>query len=493
MSLFSPRLLALGSGALLTLSFAPFALWLASFASLSCLAYLLSQHRHRAIAISYWYGLGLFATGSSWVYVSIHDYGNTHPLLALILVGVFVLGLSLFFALFGLSYKWLYRPRWGPITFASLWVLCEWLRSVILTGFPWLYVGYGHIDTWLAGYIPVFGVYGASFVAALVSAYAAAAWGRRQIDQHLLVPAGLLVLCWPLHHIHWTTATGPELRIAAVQPNLSLHEKWDRNNLGKILYQLQQQTLAVEDSDIIVWPEASIPANYPALSNFVDQLVARANAQGYTLIAGMPYKAETNAGKRYYNSQWVSAQGEAKPAFYFKQHLVPFGEYVPFEQWLRGLIAFFDLPSSHFSAGSSNQPQLFANATPIAIYICYEVAYPDLVARSATTATLLFTTSNDAWFGNSVGPKQHYQIAATRALENGKPMVRVTNNGITGYIDHRGHTTAAIPAFEQTQLQAKVQPMLGSTPFSRFGSSLIVGICLALIGTSAVARGRRNP
>ena len=208
----------------------------------------------------------------------------------------------------------------------------------------------------------------------------------------------------------------------------------------------------------------------------------------------MPYKQATPEGKRYFNSQWVSQTDTTEPSFYFKQHLVPFGEYVPFETLLRGLIGFFDLPSSHFSAGSKSQPQQFAANTPITMYICYEVAFPDLVARSAKTANVLFTASNDSWFGHSIGPKQHYQIAATRALENGKPMVRVTNNGVTGFIDHKGRTTASIASFERNEIQAQVQPMTGTTPFSRFGSRPIVLLCLLIVSIGFLQRFKsKNP
>ncbi len=196
-----------------------------------------------------------------------------------------------------------------------------------------------------------------------------------------------------------------------------------------------------------------------------------------TLITGIPFRPEGQ--QRYHNSIMALGSGEG---VYLKQRLVPFGEYVPLEEQLRGLISFFDLPMSAFSPGPADQPPLRAGAFRIAPFICYEVVYPDLVASGARNADLLITISNDSWFGNSIGPLQHLQMAQMRALENGRYMIRGTNNGISAIIDHRGRITARTGQFVEESLSGKVEVMLGETPFSSFGSRpIIVGSGVALL------------
>jgi apolipoprotein N-acyltransferase len=162
---------------------------------------------------------------------------------------------------------------------------------------------------------------------------------------------------------------------------------------------------------------------------------------------------------------------------YHKQHLVPFGEYVPLESQLRGLIAFFDLPMSAFSSGPADQPPLRAGAYRVAPFICYEVVYPELVARSARNSDLLLTISNDSWFGKSIGPLQHLQMAQMRALENGRYMIRGTNNGVSAIIDQRGQIVERTDQFVEATLTGEVEMMLGNTPFGSFGVTPIIAGC----------------
>jgi apolipoprotein N-acyltransferase len=225
-------------------------------------------------------------------------------------------------------------------------------------------------------------------------------------------------------------------------------------------------------ADILVWPEAAIPSFYQRARDFLDPISERAAANETTLFAGIPFLAEQGNG--YYNSVVALGQGEG---VYHKQHLVPFGEYVPLEGVLRGLIAFFDLPMSAFSAGSADQPPLRAAAYRVAPFVCYEVVYPELVARSARNSDLLLTISNDSWFGKSIGPLQHLQMARMRALENGRFMIRGTNNGVSAIIDHRGQIVARSDQFVEATLLGTAEVMLGNTPFSSFGVTPVIAAC----------------
>ena len=159
---------------------------------------------------------------------------------------------------------------------------------------------------------------------------------------------------------------------------------------------------------------------------------------------------------------------------YHKRRLVPFGDYVPFAAWLRGVVDFFDLPMSSFTPGSRQQGLLDVGFGQASIGICYEVVYAELMRQSE--ADLLLTISNDTWFGESIGPLQHMQIARARALENGRWLLRGTNNGVTAIVDHRGRVTAALPQFERGVLTGEFHLMRGTTPYGRFGDTWLIAL-----------------
>jgi len=210
--------------------------------------------------------------------------------------------------------------------------------------------------------------------------------------------------------------------------------------------------------------------------DYIDPIATRAELVDTTLITGIPNRPPGTDGT--YNSIVALGAGEGT---YLKQRLVPFGEYVPLEDILRGLITFFDLPMSYMTSGPANQGPLRAGAFRLSPSICYEVVYPDLVARGAREADLLITISNDSWFGESIGPLQHLQMARMRALENGRYLIRGTNNGVSALVDHRGQVIASTEQFVETSLTGEVEAMLGNTPFGSFGSMpVIVGSGLAL-------------
>jgi len=477
-------LLAPLSGALLTLSLAPFDWWPLGILSCALLAWLLSTcNPGQAFWRGWLYGLGLFGTGISWVYVSIHIHGHANVVLAGLLTALFCAGLALVLALFAWCYVRLIRALPGGmlIGFPALWVLFEWLRSWLLTGFPWLYLGYAHVDTWISGWAPVLGVYGLSFICALTGTCAFLTWRSRELGSAVTY-AVIVVLLWgggsQLKPIEWVAPAKKEpLTIAIVQPNISQEKKWDPSWYQPILQQYREATAPLLGNDIIIWPESAVPRIYQRARNFLDPMAEQAAAMESTLITGIPFRGSD--GISYHNSIVALGNGEG---VYHKQRLVPFGEYVPMEGLLRGLIDFFDLPMSAFSPGPKNQDPLRAGGYRVAPFICYEVVYPDLVARSARRAELLVTISNDSWFGNSIGPLQHLQMAQMRALENGRYMIRATNNGVSAIINHRGQIVARTPQFIATTLHGKVELMLGDTAFSSFGSKpVLMGCFITLV------------
>ena len=489
------NLLALVAGTLTTLSLAPFDIWPLALLSVALLYLGLRETAAKQAAQRGWcYGFGLFASGVSWVYVSIHDFGAASPALAGLLTLGFVAGLALFFALLGWLWVRLLRNRHSALgdalAFAALWLALDALRGWILTGFPWLYIGYSQLDGPLAGLAPLGGVWLLSFAVAL-SATLLAAIPRLLADKARLAAAVVLLLSpWlaglALKDHAWTTSKGEPLTVAAVQGNVAQSMKWDPKKLEMQLLLYRDMTFGSRPADLIVWPETAVPILKDHAEGYLTMMAGFANQRESALITGVPVRQPNAAGElRYYNGLTSTGDGAGT---YLKQKLEPFGENVPLQDLLRGMIAFFDLPMSDFARGESGQPLLQAKGLQIAPYICYEVVYPEFAAGLAAQSDLLLTVSNDAWFGRSIGPLQHLQMAQMRALEAGRWMIRATNNGITVLIDPYGQITEQIPQFEQAVLYGEVTPMQGLTPYLRWRSWPLIAVCVLLLGWALIRR-----
>jgi apolipoprotein N-acyltransferase len=476
-------LLAVFAGSLVTLSLAPYHIWPAAI--LSCCLYigLLRSCPPGTAAWRGWlYGLGMFGTGVSWVYVSIHEHGNAGVLLAGFLTALFVAGLALLQALFAWVYARVLRNLMAGMLlgFPALWVIFEWLRGWLLTGFPWLYLGYSTLDTWAAGWIPVIGVFGASLLCAFSASCLYLAYMRRNPQAWLIyttMVASLWLVGWQLQQARWVApASATPLSVAIVQANIPQQLKWQKAYYEPTLKLYQSMTEPELGRDIVLWPESAIPNYYQRAQDFLEPMAERADAAGSALVTGIPWR---QAGSmHYFNS--IVALGRSS-GVYHKQRLVPFGEYLPLENHLRGLIDFFDLPMSNFSAGTRNQAPLLVQDFRVSPFVCYEIVYPDLVREYARKADLMITISNDSWFGGSLGPIQHLQMARMRALENGRYLIRGTNNGISAIIDEHGQVLARSDQFVRQTLTGEVQVMLGSTPFSGIGSAPIIVLCFVAL------------
>ena len=481
--------LTLAAGALITLTLAPFDLWPLSFIACIILYLGLSQLSAGQAALrGWWFGLGMFASGTSWVYVSIHDYGSAAPPLALFLTVIFVAGLALFLALFGWLWVRFFRQNNHSVShalaFAALWVVIEAFRGWFLTGFPWLYIGYSQLNGPLAGLAPLGGVWLISFALALSSALLISL----ALNQQWLPRMGaglLLITVWGLglsmQGHQWTEAAGKPLSVTVVQGNIEQNLKWDPAQIEAQLTLYQSLTLNAAPSDLVIWPETAIPVLKDQAQGYLDSMERIISRQDSALITGLPLRQNDLQGDlRYYNA--ITTLGDSQGE-YRKQKLVPFGEYVPLQDLLRGLIAFFDLPMSDFARGPSQQAPLSAKGYKIAPYICYEVVYPEFAIELAAQSDLLLTISNDTWFGTSIGPMQHLQMAQMRALEAGRWMIRATNNGVSALIDPHGQITVTVPQFEQAVLRGSVVPMHGLTPYLRWQSwplILLSVLCLML-------------
>lgn len=482
------HLVALAAGSLTPLAFSPFDLWPLELLSVALFYLGLRNVQGRAaVARGWFYGFGVFASGTSWVFVSIHDYGAASVPLALLLTVALVAGLGLLFALLAwLWARWLRSgsPLHDALVFAALWVAMEAFRSWFLTGFPWLLTGYTQLYGPLASLAPIGGVWLLSFLVVLSAALIVEL--VRLKDSKLLLGTGRLLLFAPwlvgllLSSYQWTAPKGEPLGVVALQGNVPQLLKWEPEQLSAQLALYRDMTLAAPPADLIVWPETAVPVLRQHVEDYLAVMGDYARGRGAALLTGLPIRQSNAEGEqRYYNGLTSVGDGSGT---YLKQKLVPFGEYVPLQDYLRGLIEFFDLPMSDFARGPANQPLLHARGYQLAPFICYEVVYPEFAAALAAQSDILITVSNDTWFGSSLGPLQHLQMAQMRALEAGRWMIRATNNGVTALIDPHGRISTRLPQFQQATLRGEVVPMQGLTPYLRWRGWPMAALVLGLLG-----------
>ncbi|MGL5947881.1 MAG: apolipoprotein N-acyltransferase [Aeromonas sp.] len=508
-----PLLLLLVSalaGAANVLAFAPFGYWPLPLLSLLTLAALLNHAAPKAAAArGFAFGLGLFLPGLWWINVSITAFGG----LPLVVAFLLLLGLAAYLALYPALACWLFArffsaehtPQWFHaagdsrfsvrrwlLAFPALWLTCDLLRGALLTGFPWLSLGYSQIDGPLKGLAPLLGVQGITG-ALLVSAGALwLALGRKQVAW-LLLPALLIA------GAQWGARAqfvrrGEPVKVALVQGNIGQSMKWEPEALVPTVRTYQDLSRQAPDAAIIVWPEAAIPALEQEMAPYLVNLDQTLRLQGQGLITGIiHYDA---SAQRFYNAVIGLGKGEAPGQMltgyapehanrYYKYHLLPIGEFVPLEAWLRPLAPLFNLPMSSFSRGDAVQPNLLARGFKLAAALCYEIIFPEEVRRNVRADTdFLLTVSNDAWFGTSIGPWQHMEIARMRALELARPLLRATNTGITVVVDTDGAVQAQLPPFTAGVLRTSVRPAHGQTPYHRFGQWPLYGLLLLGLGFS---------
>lgn len=476
----------LGAGALLPIALAPFGFWPLTLLAPAVLFWRLVWAKPgAAFALGWWFGFGKYLVGVSWVYVSINVYGGAPPWLAGALVLLFVGSLALLPALQAWLYtKYLARgsmPR-DAVAFAASFVLLEWVMTWFLTGFPWLFLGYGHLETPLKNFAPVGGVLLVSLMTALSGCSIAVALATRRTAERaiaILLAASPWLAGAGLSWVTWVTRTGHGTT-ALVQGNVPQSVKWQPDSVVPILERYRDLSEPYWGRDLVVWPEAAVTLFVAQAASYLDTMGRKARDAGSALVLGIPDVERMPEGPPMFLNTAISlGDGSGQ---YAKRRLVPFGEYVPFEALLRGAIAFFDLPMSHAVAGPEEQPALTAKGWKLSMAICYEIVYPELVRRSAQDADLLITLSNDTWFGRSIGPLQHMEMARMRAVENGRWLLRATNDGVTAIVDADGRVVDELARFEAGVLDGGFHVMSGRTPFATYGSTpvvlLLFGLCL---------------
>lgn len=482
-------------GIILTFAFAPyeiFPLAVIAPAGLLVLWLKVSPSPKKAFWLGYLFGLGLFGSGVYWVFHSIHVIGNVATPLATFITMGFIAILALFPATAGyLTNRYFPMQTTHKLIYAfpTIWVFMEWMRGILFTGFPWLFLGYSQTNSPLKGYAALFSVYGISLALTMSSGLLVnAAIRYKQKDfKSLYLNLFALTIIWIVGGlcslIPWTIPQGKPLTVALVQGNIPQTIKWSPEQLQFSLDTYTNMTKPLwGKSDIIIWPETAVPLPLQNAESFINELDDKAQASHSTLILGIPIRTPDDMS--YFNS--IITLG-ANRGVYSKRHLVPFGEYTPFSNVSTKLLKFMDIPMSEMQAGRLNQPPLFVNNTKILPSICYEIAFPDLTRSWDKSIGLLLVLTNDAWFGHSNAEPQHLQMAAMRALEFHKPVLFVSNDGITAIINPNGQIETSAPQRKAAVLTGTIQPMYGITPWLNNGMDPLLFIFFAFILASRLA------
>jgi apolipoprotein N-acyltransferase len=482
--------IALLAGAATVLAFAPVGFYPLALASFAVLIHLWMRAAPRACFWSgFAFGLGLFGGGVSWVYVSLGQFGGMPAPLA----GLATFLFCAFIALFPAAAGWLQArvPAADGVRacliIPAAWTLFEWLRGWILTGFPWLSAGYAATGWPTQGYAPLLGVYGLSFV---TLGTAGMLWGlvTKKKIRFLVLLLALVGAGEALRTVDWTAPVGDPVPAALLQGNIEQEMKFRPERYARILEtyaRLAEET----NARLIILPETAVPQFYDRVEpESLARFDAAAKRNGGDLLLGVPSR-EAQAQDRYYNS--VVTLGTAPRQVYHKVHLVPFGEFVP--PGFGWVLHVLQIPLSDFSRGSPAQAPLAVAGQRVAVNICYEDAFGDEIARRLPEATLLANVSNVAWFGDSLAPSQHLQMARLRAIETGRMHLTATNTGITAAIDRDGRVLARLPQFAAGRLEISAQGYAGATPYVRLRDwPTLIGALLALAGASLIAVAKRS-
>jgi apolipoprotein N-acyltransferase len=478
-----PKLASFLLGAFAVLSFAPYFIFPASIVSVAGIAYLFIQAKtpKHAFKLGFYFGLGLYGLGIYWIYISLHDFGGMPWWFAGFATFCLCAFMALFVGLVGWLVKWFGLPL---LSVPVLWGLSDWVRSWIFTGFPWLTMGYSQIPhSPLTGFMPIIGVYGVSvmmvFVATLIGYWFAVKpqsliWKRNAIVALVLI----IVTGNVLKVVEWTTPIGQPMSVALLQGNIAQNTKWSPETAQNTMNQYVEMALA-SNAQLIVLPETALPIISSQIDlSIANMLMQHAQKNQGDMIIGMVERNEKTGA--YFNS--ALSFGHAPTQTYAKNHLVPFGEFIPLKQVFGWIYRdWLNMPLSDLSRGGKYQKPMQLVNQKIAVNICYEDVFGEEIIRQLPAATLLVNISNDAWYGQSYAADQHMQFSQARALETGRYMLRATNTGATAAIDQHGYVLAHAPHDIQTTLNIKAQGFTGSTPYVRWGNWPFIVFCFGVL------------
>jgi apolipoprotein N-acyltransferase len=485
--------IAFVAGALAVFGFALFGFFPLPILSLAVLFWLWSKAERpsQAAWLGFAFGMGLFCFGVSWIYVALHDYGYMHPILAALATALFAAVNASIPALAGYVQAKFNHPmtsRW-LLVMPAIWTLAEWVRSWLFTGFPWLSVGYSQVPcSPLAGYAPIVGVFGVSLLVAVSAALVLLIWDARWSKQGKVALAGVVAL-WmagaALGLVEWTQAQGEPLKVSLLQGNIAQDTKFDEDALIGTL-ETYRRLAESSDARLIVMPETALPLLREYVPDgYQAMLSEHVRKNGGDILIGA-FEREDGS---YYNS--VYSLGASESQHYRKDHLVPFGEFIPLRSVFGWLInEVLQIPMGDQARGGANQPPMNVAGQKVAVDICYEDAFGEEVIHALPEASLLVNVTNDAWYGDSFAAEQHNQLSQMRALETGRMMLRATNTGVTSVIGVDGRVQAQLPQHEEGVLTAQVQGYVGSTPYVRWGNAAMLLLAALMLGVAWKLRNR---
>jgi len=460
-----------------------------------------------AAKLGFIFGFGLFTASLAWLYIAMHDYGGMPMVLALASLLLFTGFYALFPAVAGYVQARI-RTRLGgregvasyimlSLIIPALWVTLEWFRGLLFTGLPWMVMGYAHVTSPLAGYAPLIGVYGVSIVVAVSAGLLAFCWqvrpGHKQrYSKQGWISFAILIVLWSigagLSNIEWTKPEGDQVKVSLLQGNISQSIKFDEDSLVNTM-ETYRRLAQGSDARLIILPETAFPLlreNLPESYREILRYHARQNA-GDVLI-GM---FERDRGL-YYNS--VVTLGSAESQSYRKNHLVPFGEFIPMRPILGWLINdLLKIPMSDQSRGGERQQVIQVAGQHVAVNICFEDVFGEEIIRYLPEATVLVNVTNDAWYGRTYAAMQHNQISQMRALETGRMMLRATNTGVTSIIGPHGDILQMLPQHQEGELTGMVQGYTGSTPYVRSGNAGMLALIAVMLTFGWWLRHKKRP
>ena len=493
-----PMLVAALAGFSSLFSFQPYAWWPVQMVALAWLFYQAGMDTSvkRSLFVGWGFGFGWSVAGMHWLYVAITVYGGMPAPVAAVAIALLAVYMGMFSALATGAATWL-RRRWSlPVpaflllVLPVMWGLSEWVRGWMFTGFPWASSGYAHNISPLAGYAPIIGVFGIGALVALCASCLVMLTQRARM-QALGMLAAIMAAGYGLTFIDWTRPAGAPISVRLLQGDVPQDQKFDAAHIDRALT-LYDGMIKAAPADLIATPETAIvlfPQQLPP--GYLDSLARFARETGSHLMYGIPL---ADSPTQYANSV-AGIAPDGRSYRYDKQHLVPFGEFVP--SGFRWFVDMMAIPLGDFTRGAKVQKPFAVKDQMVLPNVCYEDAFGEEIAlqlrSSPNPATMLLNVSNLAWYGKSVAIPQHLQISQMRSLETGRPMLRSTNNGATAVIDAKGRVTGKLPSHTRGSLSATVQGMEGSTPYIRFGNALFLLLSgLALLAAWLMGRKYRQ-
>ena len=458
----------------------------------------------KSFFVGWWFGLGHFAAGLYWVSYAFMVEASLYGWLAPVAVIFMAAGMALFTGVFSylvfISNRYIDKSAARVFVFAAIWVLVEWLRGWILTGFPWNLMGtvWGFSDTMMQS-ASLFGLYGLSLFTVFLATIPVLILkpGIEGTDRGVVLAGlvGLLILIGfgvvRLSLAENTQGTATRLRL--VQPNVPQKLKWKRELRARHvrnLIELSQQPAIGKPPTVVIWPEAAVPYDLANTQGLKQAIATVAPKNGYLLVGAPKGSPRGQKPFKIWNSLFAIKPGGAVAATYDKAHLVPFGEYLPFRNLIGDKFGKLTAGRSDFSAGPGPQTINLDGLPSFSPLICYEVIFPDAVTDKNDRPEWLLNLTNDAWFGLSAGPYQHLMAARFRSVEQGMPLVRVANTGITVATDAYGQILGQIDLGEQGIVDVDLAAALKTLPlYARFGNA-VPGVLVVLFLGLGLLLGR---